>query len=72
MILNVHFVLLGVIHHHGKQDCGDIAAAYSGFKFEDVCKPGSTLLWDLLQEHTAVSIQSHFTIKCKLHTILCY
>lgn len=26
----------------------------SDFRFEDVCKPGNTLLWDLVQENTAV------------------
>lgn len=26
------------------------------FNFEDVCKPGNTLLWDLVQDDKAVSI----------------
>ena len=27
----------------------------SEFSYEDVCKPGSTLLWDLVQEDKVVS-----------------
>ena len=31
-------------------------SADSEFSYEDVCKPGNTLLWDLVQEDKVVSL----------------
>lgn len=39
-------------NHTGGGDCG--VAQSDSFRFEDVCKPGNTLLWDLLQDPVAV------------------
>ena len=33
-----------------------VATQCSEFNFEDVCKPGNTLLWDLVQEDKSVSV----------------
>ena len=47
----------GVIHtHHShKLDTTDEEAMGNLMRLDDVCKPGNTLLWDLLQDDTAVS-----------------
>ena len=36
----------------------------SEFNFEDVCKPGNTLLWDLVQDDKAVSIRTCIDLIC--------
>ena len=38
--------------HLGSGDCSITQS--DSFRFEDVCKPGNTLLWDLLQDPVAV------------------
>jgi len=48
--------LAGVIHaHHSMKMDTDEEALGSLMRLDDVCKPGNTLLWDLLQDDTAVS-----------------
>ena len=49
--------LAGVIHsHHShKLDTTDEEAMGNLMRLDDVCKPGNTLLWDLLQDDAAVS-----------------
>jgi len=34
------------------------------FNFEDVCKPGNTLLWDLVQDDKAVRLNTYYQEYC--------
>jgi hypothetical protein len=40
----------------GRPGIHEVTRICSQFKIENVCKPGSTLLWDLLQDDKIVSI----------------
>ena len=44
-----------MVHHRPKAE-NQKEEVSSGIRFEDVCKPGNTLLWDLVQDHKIVSV----------------
>ena len=48
--------LAGVINAHCSMKCDtDEETMGNLMRLDDVCKPGNTMLWDLLQDDTAVS-----------------
>lgn len=53
----LHIFFLSAVIHHRPQQREKSSIASSDFTFDDVCKQGSTLLWDLVQEDTAVSFK---------------
>ena len=49
------------MNHHNKQ-VAMVETIHTCIKFDDVCKPGNTLLWDLVQDDNVVSGYSTQTL----------
>ncbi|XP_071450552.1 ubiquitin carboxyl-terminal hydrolase 34 [Hetaerina americana] len=63
---------IGVEHHHH----GNIVprGLFSNFRPEDVCLPGSTLIWDLLQDDKIVHLGEGLALEAEkaLYNLLCF
>lgn len=53
MEINFKLFLLGTAHNRPQPK--ETPRGYTEFNFDGVCTKGNTLLWDLVQEDTAVS-----------------
>ncbi|KAK2145006.1 hypothetical protein NP493_4060g00004 [Ridgeia piscesae] len=65
----------GVIHaHHSMKMDTDEEALGSLMRLDDVCKPGNTLLWDLLQDDTAHLLPEGLIVEAEkvLCSLVCF
>ncbi|XP_074662968.1 ubiquitin carboxyl-terminal hydrolase 34-like [Tubulanus polymorphus] len=65
----------GIIHHHNNEDDEDDEEHIcSSFSYEDVCKTGHTLLWDLVQEDAACHLPEGLDAEAEkaLFSLVCY
>ncbi|KAK7104124.1 hypothetical protein V1264_018890 [Littorina saxatilis] len=65
-----------VIHHRGmpRERHQMSVAPPSDFTFDDVCKKGNTLIWDLVQDDMAAKLPEGLLIEAEkaLHSLVCY
>ncbi|XP_064621669.1 ubiquitin carboxyl-terminal hydrolase 34-like isoform X2 [Lineus longissimus] len=64
-----------VIHHHSQSHDDDSYENMSNaFKYDDVCKKGNTLLWDLVQEDVAAMLPEGLDVEAEkaLCSLVCF
>ncbi|XP_066282190.1 ubiquitin carboxyl-terminal hydrolase 34-like isoform X3 [Branchiostoma lanceolatum] len=61
-------------HHHHHQSPGRHKKHANEFNFEEVCKPTNTLLWELVQDHSAVHLGEGLAVEAEklLCSLVCW